>query len=118
MPRSLTYSIKDFGGQPFVDWIGECELTASDNGQPPVQGRRGAGDGAQEFLLRVLADGPKLTTAVKELAGHEGITPRTLDRARAILKVKSFKEGFAGKRMLKLPEERQPAREGRQPTFG
>lgn len=59
---------------------------------------------AVSFLRTVLAAGPLLVSAVEEVAREEGITRRTLRRARAKLGVLSSPDGYQGQRMLALPE--------------
>jgi hypothetical protein len=81
--------------------------------QPPPQsaksiGKRRTGlkriDEAMAFLRRELADGEVAATLLEEKAKASGISPRTLDRARARLKVISRRTGFAkdGKCWLSL----------------
>src|SRR5262249_4161597 len=62
-------------------------------------------DEALTFLRRELADGEVAATRLEEKAKASGISPRTLDRARARLKVISRRTGFAkeGKCWLSLP---------------
>jgi hypothetical protein len=82
--------------------------------QPPPQsaksiGKRRTGlkriDEAIAFLRRELADGEVAATLLEEKAKASGISLRTLDRARAKLKVISRRTGFAkeGKCWLSLP---------------
>jgi hypothetical protein len=62
-------------------------------------------DQAIAFLCRELADREVAATRLEEKAKASGISPRTLDRARARLKVISRRTGFAkeGKCWLSLP---------------
>ncbi len=62
-------------------------------------------DQAIAFLRRELADGEVAATRLEEKAKANGISLRTLDRARAQLKVISRRTGFAksGKCWLSLP---------------
>jgi putative DNA primase/helicase len=60
---------------------------------------------AKGFLSDVLADGPLATAEVEEMAKQQDINPRTLRRAREALGVESFKDGFQGKWMLRLPSK-------------
>jgi hypothetical protein len=93
--------------------------------QPPPQsaksiGKRGTGlkriDEAIAFLRRELADGEVAATLLEEKAKASGISLRTLDRARAKLKVISRRTGFAkeGKCWLSLPTAPKRRRPGRQ----
>jgi len=62
-------------------------------------------DQAIAFLRRELADGEVAATRLEEKAKASGISPRTLDRARARLTVTCRRTGFAktGKSWLSLP---------------
>jgi putative DNA primase/helicase len=51
---------------------------------------------AKEFLTELLADGPVEATDGEEAAAKEGISKRTLERARAALGIKAAKDGFQG----------------------
>jgi hypothetical protein len=76
---------------------------------PPQRAKRRRGpkriDEAMTFLRRELADGEVAATRLEEKAKASGISLRTLDRARARLKVISRRTGFAkgGKSWLLLP---------------
>jgi hypothetical protein len=67
--------------------------------------RRGQMDQAITFLRRELANGEVAATRLEEKAKANGISPRTLDRARARLNVTCRRTGFAksGKSWLSLP---------------
>jgi hypothetical protein len=95
------------GNQPDAPGCGRAE-------QPPPQSAKSIGkkrggpkriDQAVAFLRRELADGEVAATLLEEKAKASGISPRTLDRARARLKVISRRTGFAkeGKCWLSLP---------------
>jgi AAA domain len=109
-------------GYPDVETVrlayrGECdydvEALLAERGDPE---ERGALDEVKAFLRDELADGRKVAVAVvRKRAGAAGIAPRTLERAKSKLGVKSEKEGFEGSWAWALPEERHP-HEGRQPT--
>jgi len=73
-------------------------------------------DQAIAFLRRELADGEVAATLLEKKANASGISPRTLDRARARLKVISRRTGFAqeGKCWLSLPTAPKRRRLGRQ----
>lgn len=73
----------------------------------------------EEWLKEFLGSGQQLASVVRESARKVGHSPRTLDRAKLNLKVKSQKEGnFADAKwywvLPEPPEETQP-REERQP---
>jgi DNA repair protein RadA/Sms len=62
-------------------WRGECELTADDL-QAAVQSDPKAREQAEEFLNKKLAKGPQLATKLFADAKAEGISKRTLERAK------------------------------------
>lgn len=63
---------------------------------------------AVDFLRGVLQGGPLEAKDVKREAGAAGISPRTLDRAKAALGVKAGPEGFCGPRVWRLPPQSAP----------
>jgi hypothetical protein len=62
-------------------------------------------DKAEAFLHRELANGEVAAAVIEQYARDDGISPRTLDRARSRLRVVSRRTGFAGtgKSWLSLP---------------
>jgi hypothetical protein len=109
MPRSLTYTFEEVQAASGIKvsriaWEGETDLIADQllrhgkPGRPPVGLPR-----AVAFLRKQLAEGPVSAKAIDALAAEEGISERTLKRARRDLNVMSKP---SGKRyMLSLPEE-------------
>jgi len=93
----------------FVRWINKITgsafaiLSEIDSANEKV----GALSDAKAFLLDVLSDGPVLQSEIEKRAKAEGISRRTLRRAKDSLGVKSVKEGFDGKWRWKLPENTQ-----------
>ena len=94
--ESLIFCLKSYNDTlPVVEWRGTTDLTADD-----LEGAVGkpekAVDSATEFLLKQLKDGPKLQSKIMETAHRYSIAPRTLDRAKAEIGVKSkkLKEGW------------------------
>ena len=82
-----------------VDWKGESDLDAAALLSAPADHEeRSALSEAQEFLRKVLAEGPEPASEVKREADSAGISKRTLDRARQSLGVASEREGEPGKR--------------------
>jgi hypothetical protein len=77
-------------GVPWVDWQGECELSATqllnaaqtDRGDPHP-GNPGKLRAAVEWLRAALAEGPRLGREVEREAQTAGIVEATLRRARA-----------------------------------
>jgi hypothetical protein len=86
-------------------WVYEIVLGASEDDIPRLQfvgtddvsvDQLNAGadstrpkDAAEEFLRRELRNGPRKATEMESLAGNQGISKRTLDRARSKIGVKS-----------------------------
>lgn len=77
--------------------LGESELGHSDLlGIPADDEARSAMDEAVDFLRDELGNGPRPAKSIRKDAGDAGISPRTLDRAKAALKVTSEREGGIG----------------------
>jgi RecA-family ATPase len=72
-----------------IEWLGESQLSADDLLQVPIGEDKSALDEAKDFLKAELADGAKSAKAILANAKECGIASRTLDRAKAELKVKS-----------------------------
>ena len=97
-PRSLTYTIEQATpGVTRIAWGQACDLTAEDilwhqNGRTP-----GRPDdevtAAVEFLEQILAKGSIATVAIKADAVAAVISWRTVERAKAQLKVWAYKDG-------------------------
>ena len=82
---------------PRVQWEGACDHTAErllSAASNPEE--RLARDEAAEFLRRILADGPVLVREVEREARAEGISERTLNRARKQVGVQAEKVGQPG----------------------
>jgi hypothetical protein len=106
-PPSLRYQLVSEGphGVARVEWLGASQHTADQLMAGPADpDERSAIDTAVAFLQDALDDGPKPVREVIRDARAEGIAPRTLDRARAQLGVRSVPSGFGGPRTLTLPD--------------
>ena len=116
--RSLRFEIAskhvgDSDGIPTsrIEWLGECDTTSADllsiaDGDPERPGR----DHACAFLRAELADGPRKANDVKNEAGRIGISPRTLERAKADVGVICKLLGGVGTPWFwSLPEAANPA---------
>ncbi len=103
---SLGYVIEPDGT---FRWTGESQLTASTMLAPELNGEeKGARADAKEFLLSALAQGPRPAKDVTAEAGQEGISERTLRRAKRNLSVRSsHKPEMNGGWEWSLPEEGQ-----------
>ena len=91
---------------PKFEWVGPTSLTVEDlNGSTSNQGLKPM-DAAKAFLLRELEGGPRKATEMIELADMDGITERTLKRAKPGLGVISIqkKSGW----IWKLPKKAGP----------
>ena len=86
--------------EPGTVTISAAELL---QGQGQTSEDRGALDEAEEFLLTFLKNAPVATKAVQKAAKDAGIAQRTLERARARLKVHSTKSKDTGNWLLALP---------------
>jgi hypothetical protein len=108
------------GSFPRLVWDGPSRHTAESLSALVVPGHRGSAHSrAAEVLSDLLADGPLPTTEVYRRAAEQGVSGRTLDRARTELGVKPIKlgrPGTPGPWVLCLPKDANMAR--RTPTAG
>src|SRR5207253_7235300 len=106
-PPSLRYTLIPAGETVRVKWLGESTHTANGllRAAADEEGDRGARGDAMAFLRTVLANGPFPTKEVQREARKAGHSERTLDRAKAALRVKSKPSG--GKWMWSLPDDDQ-----------
>jgi putative DNA primase/helicase len=81
---------------PHVEWLGQSVMEADDLMAPPKQKRTSSRTDANVFLEDFLAGGPQDATAVQAAAHTEGISERTLDRAKRELGIESRKNGSEG----------------------
>jgi hypothetical protein len=88
------------GWQGPVDGIGANQLLITQG-----DGDRSALTDAGDFLAGELANGPMPAKAIQKSAREAGIAERTLQRAKAALKVISQKDGAAGPWLWMLPAE-------------
>jgi hypothetical protein len=111
---SLTFAIEPADPErPMVKWLGPSTLTADD-----LLGRRVGGsstwrprDRACEFLTAALAEGPRTSRDLWELARKEGLSERTLNRAKQELGIRSVWLGALGRPLSYwlLPGQELPA---------
>jgi hypothetical protein len=108
-PKSLAYTIEPAGDVSMIGWIGECDLGPDDilakpKGKPGPKGE--ALSNAMAFLEKALADGPKEADEVEKWALAEGISLKTLRRAKKEMGVVSELHGFGqeGKWFWSLPD--------------
>lgn len=101
--------------------LGECDVTADEALARDEGSTRGERDEAREFLLAELADGPRPSTEVLAEAGKNGISKRTLERAKQALGIKAAKEPVRdGAWCLRLPQSKaaNPVRNDLDPGNG
>ena len=72
-------------------WLGEYEVTLDEllSGKPPR--RENQLGRAKSFIQEALADGPVSSTSIFTKADGQGLSPKTLNRAKGELSVKSFR---------------------------
>jgi hypothetical protein len=100
--RAFRIAGKDLGGgiiTSHVQWDdGPVHFTADQAlAANDATSRGGSLHEAKEFLRGQLADGPRDAAEIIEAAEANGISKRTLDRARSALGVKANKDGYQGK---------------------
>jgi hypothetical protein len=97
-PSALKYEIEDKDGQPVITWHGESQHTArSLLAEPSTEEESNALAAAKEFLCEILHDGPKDVTEIYREAKGAGVAPRTLERAKAQMRIKARRVGGVGK---------------------
>ncbi len=86
---SLEYRIVENQGRAAIEWLGPAGLSADELARPeaPIRAR----DQAELWLHRELADGPRPVAELLAAAANAGIPERTLNRAKAELRVSSRK---------------------------
>jgi hypothetical protein len=99
---SIGYEIRANGT---FHWTGESQLTASAILAPELNGEEtGPITEAKDFLLRALSRGARPSRDVQDEAAQDGISARTLKRAKKVLGVVSRKRGMDGIWESALPE--------------
>lgn len=107
--RSLSFEITDEGFR----WCGTSNLTAEALlATPKTDEERSALEEATDFLLAVLADGPRQAKEIFAEAKRLGIAEKTLNRAKAKLGIQARKDGELNKKGERtwrwhLPEEKE-----------
>lgn len=106
----LAYTIGpgDPGGAPVVAWETEPVSLSADDALAADRGNHGAASALNEavnWLRDTLADGPRPAKEVKDAADRDGIKARTLDRAKARLRVVAAPDGYRGPWVWRLPDE-------------
>jgi hypothetical protein len=89
---SLAFEIQaGESGQPVISWLGTCSWSADElllaAGHSPLPS--GARVEAGDFLVDFLSDGPKTSREVWEAAKEQGLSKRTIDRAKKDKEIRS-----------------------------
>ena len=93
---SLAFSVaSSVSAAARVEWHGESPMNATELMRASLEEEeRSALEEAREFLRDELSDGPMAAKQIKLNGKREGISERTLNRAKARLKVRSIKETY------------------------
>lgn len=113
----LSFKVEAVNGVPRVSWdpgavTVDVNSILSDDGQGE---ERGAREEAQEWLRETLADGPVAVAELRKTANAAGLAWRTLERAKAVLGVKTEKCGFQGSYSWKLPKTAKQSKDRHTP---
>lgn len=99
---SLGFRIEAPEGLPIIKWMGEHPITARDLGGDPED--YGALEQAKHFLVDLLADRPLRANSVLKRAAENGLSRKTVNRAKRALGVRSSKlSGLRGAWVWVLP---------------
>jgi hypothetical protein len=102
-PKGQSHAFQITDGR--VVWGGTSGLSADDILAPvPITEDRSELDFALEFLREALSQGSRDAADVKAEAKSEGVSERTLKRAKAVLKIESRKKAMDGGWIWCLPE--------------
>lgn len=98
---SLAYAVAiAAGGPPALSWLGPSPWAADQLLAGAAQSTRlPPRDRARDFLRAVLADGPRTSRDIWEVAQEQGLAERTLNRAKRELKVRSVPVRLDGKQL-------------------
>ncbi len=106
-PQSLAYRIRSAGpgdGTAVIEYRGASEVTAALlNTAPGDEGERSRLTEAKEFLREMLRSGPEFVGQIKAEASAAEIGWRTVERAKAEMKVQAVKDPKGGKWQWVLP---------------
>src|SRR5690606_18442826 len=100
--EGLAYTIRPEGknNAPVVSWYVDPVTMTADEALAPPQRKRGpdpeAAEEAVAWLSEKLARGPRLSADLIAEAGADGISERTLFRAKKAIGAKASRHGFGG----------------------
>lgn len=92
-PQALAYTVETAGEVPRIHWEGTTPHTAAQLVAERHDEDGGVLGEARAWLEGELADGPRPTRELQRAAREAGIRERTLDRAKAALRVRAIKTG-------------------------
>jgi rubrerythrin len=112
-PPALAYQLESVAGTQVarVNWIGGSLRTADSLLDTEERTQR---DQASEFLEALLSGGPVSVKDIQREAREAGVSQRTLDRAKADLRVRAKKSGLGGWYWELPPKDAKSATEERQ----
>lgn len=92
-PSLLFEPVADDDGVVRIEWRGECDYKAED---VLASGKAATSrlSEAMTFLTEILANGPVCQQEIKAKAAEAGLAYRTLERAKEILEVQSYRHGW------------------------
>jgi AAA domain len=111
---AFTVTVPAGGGHPLISWLGPCAWTA-DQLVGSKAGPISARDWAVEFLQALLREGPHTSRDIWTLAQKEGLSKRTLARAKQRLRIRSERVWAEGRRLSYWLLPRQELPEGVKP---
>ncbi|GIW82601.1 MAG: hypothetical protein KatS3mg105_4408 [Gemmatales bacterium] len=112
VPRSLAYALEPCGDVARIGWIGETDLGPDDILARPEKPRTAFAEReAEEWLRSQLAAGPVSAAELVDKAEADGISKRTLDRAKKAIGVRSSKNSFTGEWHWELPNSTEDCHE-------
>jgi hypothetical protein len=94
-PRApaLAFKVLDEAGGRRLEWLGPSEFTAEQLVNISASDVSAIEEAAM-LLIAALSDGPMWVSDIKKVAAKSGVSKRTLDRAKALLKITSHREGY------------------------
>jgi len=114
-PATLQYRLVDAPehGCARIEWGETLDLSADQLLIPAGHAKEGQ---ARGLILRALANGPVPSARLGELAHEEGISPRTLNRAKKALDTQATRSGYGeqGHWQTALPETPEPPTPGQE----
>lgn len=121
LPNSVAFRVvvDGLGSLPRLAWEGPSHHTAASlSALTAKDAKDSERERAADLLAELLADGPMPATEVQRHAAEAGISERTLDRAKAVLRIRSRPTGRPGQPGVWVWDLAKDANTGRRmPTF-